>query len=130
MYNQSSRKMDVRQLEARLADLNYKKSQNRKQIKSVLGSSRQLVRSDKLKQISMDRSAERIDWAHGIIANELAQPLEVTDDFIQEYKERNRRERIRDRQGAKIHVKSLTNLQNSMKNKSREKARLLALVSR
>jgi hypothetical protein len=69
--------LELRRLELKMAALQYKKKQNSGEIRSVLNKSTQLERSDRLKQLSMDRSREKVEWATTIIENELMQPLEV-----------------------------------------------------
>ena len=63
----------------------------------------------------------------GVIESELRQPLEVTDEFIANYKERERREQARYHKEAQLHIKSLTTLQKKMKASQDEKDRLQSL---
>ena len=75
----------VEELETQLAHLRWRKMQNETKIRNMIESSRSMQEQDLLKELSLNKTAQKQQWMRSVIEDELSKPLEVNEDFMHRF---------------------------------------------
>ena len=97
-------------LEQRMAHLQWRKAQNDRKIKSSLQRVKDMQEHDLLAQLAHDREREKAEWMQDVVEDELNQPLEVTEEFLQRFESHQQTARDKYNRQAKHHASSLAKL--------------------
>ena len=97
-------------LEQRMAHLQWRKAQNDTKIKSALHRVKDMQEHDLLAQLARDREREKAEWMQDVVEDELNQPLEVTEEFLQRFEHHQQAARDKYNTQAKHHASSLAKL--------------------
>jgi CRISPR/Cas system-associated exonuclease Cas4 (RecB family) len=117
----------VQELETQLAHLRWRKMQNETKIRSMLDSSRQMHEQDLLKELSLNKTAQRQDWMRGVIEDEMSKPLEVNEAFMHRFENDELKMRETLRANKSRHLTSVKFLQTEL-SKREETARMRYLA--
>jgi hypothetical protein len=113
----------VQELEVQLAHLRWRKMQNETKIRSMLESSRVMQEQDLLKELSLNKTAQKSGWMRGVIEDELSKPLEVNEAFMHRFEEDELKMRETLRANKSRHLTSVKFLQTELQ-KREETARM------
>ena len=97
-------------LEQRMAHLQWRKAQNDVKIKGALQKVKHMQEHDLLAQLAHDREREKAEWMADVVDDELNQPLEVTEEFLQRFEHHQQAARDKYNTQAKHHASSLAKL--------------------
>lgn len=67
------------EIEQQLAQLRWRRLQNERSIRNYLETTKVMKQKDTILGLSIDQSAEKIDWLDGVVRDELARPLVLSD---------------------------------------------------
>ncbi|RYH18143.1 hypothetical protein EON65_27560 [archaeon] len=67
------------EIEQQLAQLRWRRLQNERSIKNYLETTKVMKQKDTILGLSVDQSAEKIDWLDSVVRDELARPLVLND---------------------------------------------------
>lgn len=92
----SSSKPRAIEIEQQLAQLRWRRMQNERSIKSYLEATKVMKQKDTILGLTIDMSAERMTWLDGVVRDELARPLVLTDTEVHnvEHAEHNVKKRL------------------------------------
>ena len=93
-----------------MAHLQWRKAQNDVKIKGALQKVKHMQEHDLLAQLAHDREREKAEWMADVVDDELNQPLEVTEEFLQRFEGRQQAARDKYNTQAKHHANSLAKL--------------------
>lgn len=84
------------EIEQQLAQLRWRRMQNERSIKSYLEATKVMKQKDTILGLTIDMSAERMTWLDGVVRDELARPLVLTDSEVHtvEYDEHKVKKRL------------------------------------
>ena len=77
-----SQKPRAIEIEQQLAQLRWRRMQNERAIKSYLEATKVMKQKDTILGLTIDMSAERMTWLDGVVRDELARPLVLTDSEV------------------------------------------------
>lgn len=106
-------------IETKLRLLEWRKHTNETQIRGVIKTTRKMVAHDQLALVAagQTRAAQHSVWAQSIIEDELQRPLEVSDDFLAQYREQEQRDLRREAGDETRHQRSMDSLQHDIARK-------------
>jgi hypothetical protein len=70
------------EIEQQLAQLRWRRNQNERSIKAYLDATKVMKQKDTILGLTVDMNAERMTWLDGIVRDELARPLVLTDEEV------------------------------------------------
>lgn len=70
------------EIEQQLAQLRWRRLQNERSIRNYLETTKVMKQKDTILGLSIDQSAEKIDWLDSVVRDELTRPLVLTDTEI------------------------------------------------
>ena len=114
----------IDQLEQELKLLHWHKLANEAALKAALIRTKQLKEQDSGRAVVESRK-ERAQWMQQIIEEEQSRPLEVTEDFILKYEEKQRLEEERLEEEVQRHIKSLQRIKTNLKEKEEMRRRTM-----
>jgi hypothetical protein len=97
-------------LTEQLAQLQWRKMQNEANIRHALEATRAQQERDVLRQLETDRAGEKAAWMAGIIEDELARPLEVSEDFMHRFEAGEAVDAAKQAEATQRHVKGVEHL--------------------
>lgn len=105
--------------------LHWHKLANEAALKAALIRTKRLRKKDKraISTASSQRQQEKVAWMQRIVEEEQMKPLEVTDDFIRQYEERERAEAEVLEKEVQRHISNLKSLKQNLKKREEEKRR-------
>ena len=105
--------------------LHWHKLANEAALKAALIRTKRLRKKDKraISTASSQRQQEKVAWMQRIVEEEQMKPLEVTDDFIRQYEERERAEAEVLEKEVQRHISNLNSLKQNLKKREEEKRR-------
>lgn len=91
-----SRKPRSIEIEQQLAQLRWRRIQNERSVRSYLETTKVMKQKDTILGLSIDQSAEKIDWLDGVVRDELTRPLVLSDQELHgvEYDEHKTKQRL------------------------------------
>ena len=122
--HKSSGTPQIDQLEQELKLLHWHKLANEAALKAALIRTKKLKEQDSGRAVVESRK-ERAQWMQQIIEEEQSKPLEVTEDFILKYEEKQRIEEERLEEEVQRHVKSLQRIKTNLKEKEEMRRRTM-----
>ncbi len=67
------------EIEQQLAQLRWQRLQNERSIRNYLEATKVMKQKDTILGLSIDQSAEKIDWLDSVVRDELSRPLVIND---------------------------------------------------
>jgi hypothetical protein len=85
-----------REIQQQLAQLRWRKAQNERSIRNNLETTKVMKQKDTILGLTIDQSAERMQWLDSIVRDELARPLVLNDDELHkiQYEENRMKKRL------------------------------------
>jgi hypothetical protein len=85
-----------REIQQQLAQLRWRKAQNERSIRNYLETTKVMKQKDTILGLTIDQSAERMQWLDSIVRDELARPLVLTDEELHQiqYDEHKMKKRL------------------------------------
>eukprot|EP01040_Poterioochromonas_malhamensis_P007858 gene7858-8497_t len=85
-----------REIQQQLAQLRWRKAQNERSIRNYLETTKVMKQKDTILGLTIDQSAERMQWLDSIVRDELARPLVLNDDELHQiqYEENKMKKRL------------------------------------
>lgn len=78
----SNLKPRAKEIEQQLAQLRWRKMQNERTIRSYLEASKVMKQKDTILGLTIDQSAERMQWLDSIVRDEFSRPLVLDDNEL------------------------------------------------
>lgn len=69
----------AREIEQQLAQLRWRRMQNERNIRNYLEATKVMKQKDTILGLTIDQSAERIEWLDSVVRDELMRPLVLSD---------------------------------------------------
>lgn len=86
----------AREIEQQLAQLRWRRMQNERNIRNYLESTKVMKQKDTILGLTIDQSAERMQWLDSIVRDELTRPLVLSDEELHkvQYEENKMKKRL------------------------------------
>lgn len=72
----------AREIEQQLAQLRWRRMQNERNIRNYLETTKVMKQKDTILGLTIDQSAERMQWLDSIVRDELTRPLVLSDEEL------------------------------------------------
>lgn len=72
----------AREIEQQLAQLRWRRMQNERNIRNYLEATKVMKQKDTILGLTIDQSAERMQWLDSVVRDELTRPLVITDEEL------------------------------------------------
>lgn len=72
----------AREIEQQLAQLRWRRMQNERNIRNYLEATKVMKQKDTILGLTIDQSAERMQWLDSIVRDELTRPLVISDEEL------------------------------------------------
>jgi len=112
----------VEQLEQEMKLLHWHKLANEAALKAALIRTKRLRQKDR-RVSHKPMSAEKAAWMQRVVEEEQMKPLEVTDDFIRQYEEQERKESEKLESEVERHIKNLQQLKDNLQKREEQTRR-------
>ena len=121
--NKASGNKKVSSIEEQMAHLKWRKMCTESRMQGMLTSTKKLSQRDTVLRLGNNRAEYKAYRAQQIIQDELKKPLEVSNDFLQEFEKKIESERSRDEATSRQHVKSVKRLEQKVQERAQQQSR-------